>query len=238
MRWGFGVGAVLGVAVLVLALMMPNRVEAEAEGRPPRLRTDRRDPARRRRPAPYAQAHEPARHPLPTAPPSSPGPPPASAPRSPATWPAAATASPWSRARSTSSRRSPRSCAAEGVRAEVIAADLTDRAARAGLLGAIEARGLTADVLVNNAGLSTLGPVAESDPEAEMAMVELDVVAVGRPVLAVPARHGRARSRRRAQRRVHRGVPAAARPGRRTAPARSSSSPTPRAWPASSRAPA
>ena len=67
---------------------------------------------------------------------------------------------------------------ADGVRAEVIGADLTDRGARAGLLGAIEARGLTVDVLVNNAGLSTLGPVAKSDPEAEMAMVELDVVAV------------------------------------------------------------
>ncbi len=65
-----------------------------------------------------------------------------------------------------------------GVRVEVIAADLTDRGARAGLLGAIEGRGLTVEVLVNNAGLSTLGPVAGSDPLAEMAMVELDVVAV------------------------------------------------------------
>ena len=67
---------------------------------------------------------------------------------------------------------------ATGVRAEVIACDLTDRAARAGLPGAIEGRGLVVDVLVNNAGLSTLGAVAESDPEAEMDMVELDVVAV------------------------------------------------------------
>jgi len=65
-----------------------------------------------------------------------------------------------------------------GVRAEVIACDLTDRSARAGLLSAIEGRGLSVDVLVNNAGLSTLGAVADSDPEAEMAMVELDVVAV------------------------------------------------------------
>lgn len=64
-----------------------------------------------------------------------------------------------------------------GVRVEVIAADLTDRSARAGLLGAVEARGLTAEILVNNAGLSTLGPVAAADPDAEMAMVELDVVA-------------------------------------------------------------
>jgi short-subunit dehydrogenase len=68
--------------------------------------------------------------------------------------------------------------AADGVRAEVVACDLTDRAARARLPGAVAALGLTVDVLVNNAGMSTLGPVAASDPESEMAMIELDVVAV------------------------------------------------------------
>src|SRR5581483_7326059 len=46
------------------------------------------------------------------------------------------------------------------VRAEVMAADLSDRAARSELLGRIEGLGLTADILINNAGLSTLGPVA------------------------------------------------------------------------------
>jgi short-subunit dehydrogenase len=65
-----------------------------------------------------------------------------------------------------------------GVRAEVVAADLADRTARAELLGRVEGLGLTADLLVNNAGLSTLGPVAQSDPEAEVHMVEVDVVAV------------------------------------------------------------
>ncbi|WP_139981447.1 SDR family NAD(P)-dependent oxidoreductase [Nocardioides litoris] len=65
-----------------------------------------------------------------------------------------------------------------GVRAEVLPADLTDRAARAALPGRVAELGLGVEVLVNNAGLSTLGPVAASDPEAEMAMVELDVVAV------------------------------------------------------------
>ena len=59
-----------------------------------------------------------------------------------------------------------------GVRAEVLATDLTDRAARAGLLGRITALELTPDILVNNAGLSTLGPAAAADPEAEMAMIE------------------------------------------------------------------
>jgi len=67
---------------------------------------------------------------------------------------------------------------ATGVRAEVLATDLTDRGARAALLGRIADLGLTPDILVNNAGLSTLGAVAKADPDREMAMVELDVVAV------------------------------------------------------------
>ncbi len=65
-----------------------------------------------------------------------------------------------------------------GVRAEVLAADLSDREVRAGLLARVTALGLVPDILVNNAGLSTLGPVAASDPEAEMNMIEVDVVAV------------------------------------------------------------
>lgn len=65
-----------------------------------------------------------------------------------------------------------------GPGAHVLAADLSDRAARAALPERIAALGLTVDVLINNAGLSTLGPVHRSDPEAEMQMVEVDVVAV------------------------------------------------------------
>jgi short-subunit dehydrogenase len=57
-------------------------------------------------------------------------------------------------------------------------ADLADRAARASLVDQVADLGLEVDVLVNNAGSSTYGPVATSDPEAEMAMVELDVMAV------------------------------------------------------------
>lgn len=67
---------------------------------------------------------------------------------------------------------------AAGVRAEVLAADLSDRATRAELLDRITALGLTPDILVNNAGLSTLGPIAASDPDAELNMIEVDVVAV------------------------------------------------------------
>ena len=65
-----------------------------------------------------------------------------------------------------------------GVRAEVLATDLTDREARAGLLDRVTELGLEPDILVNNAGLSTLGRTFAADPEQEMAMIELDVVAV------------------------------------------------------------
>ena len=68
--------------------------------------------------------------------------------------------------------------AATGVRAEVLAADLADRGARAALPDRVAGLGLAVDVLVNNAGLSTVGPVSRSDPEAEMNMIEVDVVAV------------------------------------------------------------
>ena len=67
---------------------------------------------------------------------------------------------------------------AGGVRAEVLAADLTDRDVRAGLLDRVTELGLVPDILVNNAGLSTVGRVAKADPTAEMHMIELDVVAV------------------------------------------------------------
>jgi short-subunit dehydrogenase len=65
-----------------------------------------------------------------------------------------------------------------GDGAHPLPADLGDRTARAGLLDGVTALGLTPDVLINNAGFSTLGPIASSDPEAEIAMVEVDVVAV------------------------------------------------------------
>ena len=62
--------------------------------------------------------------------------------------------------------------------AHVVPTDLTDRAARAGLLAELDSRGLTPQVLVNNAGFSTLGPAHSSDPETEVNMVEVDVVTV------------------------------------------------------------
>lgn len=65
-----------------------------------------------------------------------------------------------------------------GVRAEVITADLSDPDARAGLLAEVAERGLTVDVLVNNAGFSTSGPVAGADVDAELRLVRVDVEAV------------------------------------------------------------
>ena len=67
---------------------------------------------------------------------------------------------------------------AHGVRAEVIAADLTDADARAGLPAQLDARGLTADILVNNAGFTTMGPVHRADRAAELALVRTNVEAV------------------------------------------------------------
>jgi short-subunit dehydrogenase len=68
--------------------------------------------------------------------------------------------------------------AAHGIRAEVVATDLTDEAARTRLVDTVAERGLTVDVLVNNAGLSTTGPVASSTVADELRMVRTDVEAV------------------------------------------------------------
>ncbi|MBV8464235.1 MAG: SDR family NAD(P)-dependent oxidoreductase, partial [Acidimicrobiales bacterium] len=64
------------------------------------------------------------------------------------------------------------------VDVQVFAMDLCDRSARAELPQQINERGLVPDILINNAGCSTLGAVARSDPAREMEMLELDVVAV------------------------------------------------------------
>jgi len=68
--------------------------------------------------------------------------------------------------------------AAHGIRAEVVAADLTEVVSRNRIVEQLEERGLQTDVLVNNAGFSTMGPVHASDAEREVAMVRTDVEAV------------------------------------------------------------
>jgi hypothetical protein len=65
-----------------------------------------------------------------------------------------------------------------GVRTEVIVADLTDEDSRSAIASGLEARSLAVNVLVNNAGFSTMGPVYRSDPTKELAMVRTDVEAV------------------------------------------------------------
>jgi short-subunit dehydrogenase len=62
--------------------------------------------------------------------------------------------------------------------AYVVPADLAKAEGRARLVADLGSRGLVPQVLVNNAGFSTLGPVHRSDPEAELGLVEVDVAAV------------------------------------------------------------
>jgi short-subunit dehydrogenase len=66
----------------------------------------------------------------------------------------------------------------DDVRVEVIACDVADPDARAGLFDEVASRGLTVDVLINNAGIGTLGAVAKSDVAAEIAQVRVNVEAV------------------------------------------------------------
>jgi short-subunit dehydrogenase len=64
------------------------------------------------------------------------------------------------------------------IRAEVIAADLSNTESRANIATELEQRGLTVDVLVNNAGLSTTGAVHKSTPDRDIAMIRTDVEAI------------------------------------------------------------
>jgi short-subunit dehydrogenase len=68
--------------------------------------------------------------------------------------------------------------AAHDIRAAVVPCDLTDPDARGELVGKVADLGLTVDVLVNNAGLSTFGPVHRADRARELTMVRTDVEAV------------------------------------------------------------
>ena len=65
-----------------------------------------------------------------------------------------------------------------GTRAYVVPADLSLREDRAKLHDHVNDLGLLPNVLVNNAGLSTMGPIAGSDVAAELNVVEVDVAAV------------------------------------------------------------
>jgi hypothetical protein len=64
-----------------------------------------------------------------------------------------------------------------GVRAETMACDLADTAARDVLLGVVDDRGLEVEVLVNNAGFSTVGDF-HADTSHQTEMVRLNCEAV------------------------------------------------------------
>lgn len=64
------------------------------------------------------------------------------------------------------------------IRAEVVVADLSDTATRSHVIEEVHARGLTVDVLVNNAGFSTVGPVAGVDVDREIGMIRTNAEAV------------------------------------------------------------
>lgn len=81
-----------------------------------------------------------------------------------------------------------------GVRAETLACDLSNAAARARLPGRIEKLGLQVEVLVNNAGFATSGAFHESDPARELEQVRVLVEAVVVLCSAfIPAMVGRGR---------------------------------------------
>src|SRR5947207_9528019 len=72
-----------------------------------------------------------------------------------------------------------RELAAElGESTQVIACDVTDDAARKTVAAELDERGLSVDVLVNNAGFSTSGPFWKGDPDREVAMVRTNIEAV------------------------------------------------------------
>jgi hypothetical protein len=64
------------------------------------------------------------------------------------------------------------------VRAEVVTADLSEQGSRRAIADRINELGLTVDVLVNNAGFTTTGPVSAAERDREVAMVRTDVEAV------------------------------------------------------------
>ncbi|MFN8089604.1 MAG: SDR family oxidoreductase [Mycobacterium sp.] len=65
-----------------------------------------------------------------------------------------------------------------GVRVEALGCDVSDPAERADVPERLAQLGLTADVLVNNAGYGTIGKFIELDPEREVGMIRVNIEAV------------------------------------------------------------
>lgn len=64
------------------------------------------------------------------------------------------------------------------VRVETVGCDVADPDARARLLDEVGSRGLTVDVLINNAGIGTIGSVTKTSVADEVAQVRVNVEAV------------------------------------------------------------
>lgn len=67
-----------------------------------------------------------------------------------------------------------------GIEARTVPADLSDPASREAAIAAIQAGGPPVDVLVNNAGFSTIGPLSSLDWRDDLDLVEVNVAAVVR----------------------------------------------------------
>jgi short-subunit dehydrogenase len=65
-----------------------------------------------------------------------------------------------------------------GIRAEVVVADLAHEESRTEVVAELARRSLAVNVLINNAGLTTMGPVHQSNPADELALIRVDVEAV------------------------------------------------------------
>src|SRR5438034_1800268 len=65
-----------------------------------------------------------------------------------------------------------------GLPATIIAADLTDPAAPQRIVEELRAKSIDVDVLVNNAGVGVAGAFLETDLRSELAMIQLNVVAL------------------------------------------------------------
>jgi short-subunit dehydrogenase len=68
--------------------------------------------------------------------------------------------------------------AAHGITATVIAADLAEPHAARDLVDTLRAGSIEVDVLVNNAGVGLSGAFLDNDPQAQRAMLQLNVVAL------------------------------------------------------------
>lgn len=60
----------------------------------------------------------------------------------------------------------------------VVPADLRDAAERAALPGRVAALGVEPEILVNNAGVAIVGLVADTEPQDQLSLIEVDVAAV------------------------------------------------------------